>query len=208
MMISRAARGTLVALSVALAFGVASPRTFAENYPFFRGHPQPLRGVVVQATGRNLQVQTSNDAVSVLLSKHTQVFRVATGSLADLRTREIVTVNVNPGTTDVQQVVISPQMVSTHHHDRKGDHRRRGQKPPLMQPTDPGVYRNVQVVNLANNKMQVRDDHGDMITFPIDDGTKVIKILRGSLYDLAVGQRVLVIQSSDGVAISVKILSS
>jgi hypothetical protein len=207
-MINRAARLTGLAVCLALSLGTPQ-RTLAAIFPLLHTHPRPLRGVVVQASSRSLQIQTANNTASVLLSKHTQIFRVVTGSLADLKTREIVTVNVTPGTTDVQQVVISPQMAGAHpHHDRRGDHRHQGQKPPPMQPSDPGVYRNVQIVSLANNKMQVRDGHGNTAAFPIDNNTKVTKILRGSWHDLAVGESVLVFPNSDGFAISVKILSS
>jgi len=207
-MISKHIAATALLLSSALSLGILSHRAFASDFPFMREHTRPVQGVVVQVSSHNLQIQTGSDTIGVLLSRRTEVYRVATGSLADLKLREVVTVKVTPGTTNVQQIVISPQMANSHsRHGEHGDSHHHGQKPPIMPPSDPGVYRNVHIVALSNNRLQVRDDHGNSVSFPIDDAIKVTKILHGSQKDLAVGESVLAFENSGGLAVSVKIPS-
>src|SRR5688572_3995439 len=78
---------SIVALAVAATPSVAAPP----------GVSGPVSGIVIDITTERLQVQTASGPVTVAIADTTRVIRTVTGTVADLRKRQIVELTLKSG---------------------------------------------------------------------------------------------------------------
>ena len=69
----------LVALAIGATPGAAAP-----------GRNTPVRGVVIGISSESMEVQSDTGPVTVAITDETQVIRTVSGTLADVRRRQIV----------------------------------------------------------------------------------------------------------------------
>ena len=200
-----------IVLPVALALGGSQAGHAQGVGPAHeRTHLSPVKGVVTDMGNGRLQVQTQNGAVTVTLTTATRVFRLMTGSTADLKTGQFISLTVTTGTNIVQQLVIAPPTGATPHTAHKPPHPKIYDRPPAAK-TRPWTGKmpvHGQIMAMNGNTLTVRLSRGQMATLTVNDSTQILKVMRGALSDLDIGQTVVVLRDSTGAAEEVEIVSS
>lgn len=163
----------LVALAIGATPGAAAP-----------GGNTPVRGVVIGISSESMEVQSDTGPVTVAITDETQVIRTVSGSLADVRRRQIV-----------ELVLDARGRVAQLHIDLPGT--RLGPAPNRGR----GKTRNrgpAQIVAISARSIRVRFANSRIVTYRLVSKPKVIKDVAGLIGDIAIGQTVLVTRSHAG----------
>lgn len=167
---------SVVALAVAAAPSVAVP-----------GGNGPVSGIVIDITAERLEVQTAAGPVTVAVTETTRVIRTVTGTVADLRRRQIVELSFNTKSGRVVEIHIAPPgtKLTTNPGQGRGNGRAKNRGP-------------AQILAVSRTTLRVRYGSGQVVTYRLVKEPRVIKDVRGRIGDVAIGQTVRVIRSHGG----------
>jgi len=168
---------SLVALAFATVPSMAAPPG---------GNNGPVSGIVIDITAERLQVQTASGAVTVAITDTTRVIRSVTGTVADLRRRQIVELEKKSGR--VVGIHIAPpgtKLTKTNPGRGRGNGRAKNRGP-------------AQILAVSRTTLRVRYGSGQVVTYRLAKEPRVIKDVRGRIGDVAIGQSVRVLRSHAG----------
>jgi hypothetical protein len=171
------ALASVVALAVAAAPSVAVP-----------GGNGPVSGIVIDITAERLEVQTASGPVTVAVTDTTRVIRTVTGTVADLRRRQIVELDLDKKSGRVVEIHIAPQgtkLAKANPGRGRGKGRAKNRGP-------------AQILAVSRTTLRVRYGNGQAVTYRLVKEPRVIKDVRGRIGDVAIGQTVRVIRSHGG----------
>jgi hypothetical protein len=172
------ALASLVALAVATAPSVAAPS----------GSNGPVSGIVIDITSERLQVQTASGPVTVAITDTTRVIRTVTGTVADLRKRQIVELDLDKKSGRVVAIHIAPpgtKLTKGNPGRGRGNGQAKNRGP-------------AQILAVSRTTLRVRYANGRVVTYRLVKEPRVIKDVRGRIGDVAIGQTVRVIRSHAG----------
>ena len=149
-----------------------------------RGGNSPVRGVVIDISTESMEVQSDTGPVTVEITDETEVIRMVSGSVADLRRGQIVELVLNASGRVAQLHIDLPgTKLAPTPNRRSGRSRTRGP---------------AQIRAVSPRTIRVRFANGRIVTYRLASKPKVIKDLAGRIGDIAVGQTVLVTRSHGG----------
>ena len=167
---------SIVALAVAMAPSVAAQP----------GGNGPVSGIVIDITTERLQVQTASGPVTVAITDTTQVIRTVTGTVADLRKRQIVEFELKSGRVVAIRIALpGTKLTKTNPGQGRGNGRTKNRGP-------------AQVLAVSRTTLRVRYGNGAVVTYRLAKEPRVIKDVRGRIGDVAIGQTVRVTRSHGG----------
>jgi hypothetical protein len=152
------------------------------------GGNQPIRGVVVGVSNESLEVQTASGAVTVAIADETRVVRQVSGTVADLRKRQVVELVLDAKTSRVTRV----------HIDVPGTKLAPGRDTPARGRSGARTLGPVRIVSVSGRSIRVRYANRRVATYRLARKPTVIKDLPGRVADIAIGQTVLVTRTRGG----------
>ncbi len=200
-------------LLLPLAFGFGAGGAYAHGTHPKHARQPAVQGIVVSTSKQNVTVQTQSGSVSVPLMTSTQFVRYAKGSTADVTAGAFAEVRSATGATVASTITLLPSIMSghpgkhTHKSPQSGKTSKRAGTGVGRSGAQAKMHRG-QVVSLVGNTLTLRDARGRTASYALAANTTVIKVMVGTVNDLAAGQTVRVFKDAAGAARFVEILSS
>lgn len=159
--------------------------------------PPTMRGTIISLTQDGFRLQTGLGLIPVAVTSQTQVLRIVSGSLADLRDGERASLDLAPGgrTVTVVHLGAPVRMTDTDHH--------RGSNSLTYQGNHgPAVVRQVQgqIVTMGRHTVRMRCPHAPVAGYRFSGSVQVVKQMPSSRLQLAVGESVEVMWDRASVA--------